>query len=205
MSASPQTLTLPQTTHPRHGQRLTLAEYFALPEGQPHYEYEDGELVQMNPPHGRHQQVLLHLASELLLHIRREKVGRLWPEIEVHLPQEQRVYIPDLVYLATEHLNRYSVEEGRIHGTPDLVVEILLPSTERRDRTTKMRAYQQSGLTWYWLVDPDELICQEYKWTPEGYLLAQSIPPGEAFTPHLFPGLSLDLAALLDEAVKPEE
>ncbi len=43
-------------------------------------------------------------------------------------------------------------------GVPDLAVEITSPSTERRDLTTKLRTYQEVGVPWYWLVDPDELI-----------------------------------------------
>jgi len=186
-------------------QRMTLEEYFALPEGPPNYEFEEGELVLMNPPHGRHQKLMMRLSHPLDDHVTRNHLGSLWPEIEVHLSEEGRVYIPDLVFLSADHLDRYSDADGRIHGVPDLVVEILSPSTERRDRTTKFRTYQQVGVPWYWLIDPDELIAQEYKLTPEGYLLAQSIPPGEAFAPGLFPGLTIDLAALMGETVKTEE
>ena len=48
---------------PRARARVTLAEYFALPEGQPNYELENGELIRMNPPHAKHQRVLLRLAA----------------------------------------------------------------------------------------------------------------------------------------------
>ena len=187
------------------GRRLTLEEFFAIPEGPPNVELEEGELIMTAQPHGRHQSLLLYLGAALIDHLRRNRVGRIWPEIDVHLPGEARVYVPDLVFLTSEHLDRYSDEDGRIHGVPDLVVEIISPSTERRDRTTKLRVYQQVGVAWYWLVDPDELIIQEYKLTPEGYLLAQSVPPGDAFTPGLFPGLTIDLAALMGETVKTEE
>ena len=176
--------------------RVTLAEYLALPEGQPNYEFEKGELIRMNPPHARHQDLLLALGSELRSYILRLKLGRIWPEIELRL-SGQRVYIPDLVFLATAHLDRYSDATGRLHGAPDLVVEILSPATRRRDRTSKLRAYQGAGVAWYWIVDPDSLWIEEYRYIPEGYVLAQSIPPGETFAPGLFPELRIDLAALL--------
>jgi len=186
-------------------QRMTLEEFFAIPEGPPKVELEEGELIVTAQPHGRHQTMLLRLGSVLDSQVTQNRLGRVWPEIDVHLPGEARVYVPDLVCLSSEHLDRYSDVDGRIHGVPDLVVEIISPSTERRDRTTKFRTYQQVGVPWYWLIDPDELIAQEYKLTPEGYLLAQSIPPGEAFAPGLFPGLTIDLAALMGETVKAEE
>ena len=186
-------------------QRMTLEEFFAIPEGPPYYEFEEGELIPTVKPHGRHQEVAAALIAELRPHIMKAKLGRLWPEIEVRLPGHTRVYAPDLVFLAAHHLDRYSDADGRIHGAPDLAVEILSPGTERRDRTTKLRAYQQAGVAWYWLVRPGDLWIEEYRLTPEGYVLAQAAPPGESFSPGLFPGLSIDLAALMGETVKTEE
>ena len=186
------------------GRRMTLEEFFAIPEGPPKVELEEGELIVTAQPSGRHQKVLLRLGRLIDGHVTQNQLGVVWPEIDVHLPGKARVYVPDLVFLASDHADRYSEQDGRIHGVPDLVVEIISPSTERRDRTTKFRAYQQAGVPWYWLADPDELIMQEYKLTPEGYLLAQSVPPGEMFIPGLFPGLSIDLAALMGVTVQPE-
>ena len=186
-------------------QRMTLEEFFAIPEGPPYYEFEEGELILMVKPHGRHQEVVLALGAALRSHVVQGKLGRVWPEIEVRLPGQARVYAPDLVFLSTDHLDRYSDTDGRIHGAPDLAVEILSPGTERRDRTTKFRAYQQAGVAWYWLVRPNDLWVEEYRLTPEGYVLAQTVPPGEPFVPGLFPGLTIDLAALMGETVKTKE
>ena len=178
---------------------VSLEEYFALPEGRPNYEYEEGELVLMNPPHGRHQELMLALGGEIRQHAIKMKLGRIWPELEVHLPKQRRVYIPDLVFLTTKHLNRYSTEGGRMVGVPDLVVEILSPGTAQRDRTHKLRVYQRAGVTWYWIVEPSDLTIEEYRLTPEGYLLAQSVAAGEVFSPGVFPELKIDLAALVGE------
>jgi Uma2 family endonuclease len=196
---TPTTLTPERATPAR--QQMTLAEFFQLPEGPPYYEFEQGELIPMPRPHARHQDIILALGAELRPHIVKEKRGRLWPEIEVHLPGENRVYVPDLVFLAADHLDRYADADGRIHGTPDLAVEVLSPGTERRDRTLKLRIYQRAGVKWYWLIYSDTLWIEEYRLTAEGYVLAQSVPPGESFAPGLFPGFILDLAALLGETV----
>jgi len=193
-----------KTVAPIPGRRMTLEEFFAIPEGPPKVELEEGELIVTAQPSGRHQKVLLRLGALIDGHVTQNELGAVWPEIDVHLPGEARVYVPDLVFLTLEHMDRYSGEDGRIHGVPDLAVEITSPSTERRDRTTKLRTYQDVGVPWYWLVDPDELIIQEYRLTTEGYLLAQSVPPGEAFEPGLFPSLSIDLAALMGETVSSE-
>ena len=181
-------------------QRMTLDEFFALPEGPPYYEFEQGDLIPMPRPHGRHQDIIMAIGAELRSHIIKEKLGRMWPEIEVNLPGENRVYVPDLVFLAAGHVERFSDADGRIHGVPDLVVEVLSPGAERRDRTVKLRAYQRAGVPWYWMVHSGDLWIEEYRLTFEGYVLAQSVPPGEPFLPGLFPALAIDLAALLGQA-----
>ncbi len=81
--------------------RLTLEEFWRIPEGPPNFESEDGELIAMVSPHGRHEEVLSALLEVLRPHIRRNKSGKIWPEIDVHLPEANRVYISDLVYLST--------------------------------------------------------------------------------------------------------
>ena len=97
-----------------------------------------------------------------------------------------------------------SPKDGKIHGTPDLMIEILSPSTQGRDRTAKRDAYRRAGVEWYWIVDADNLTIEEHKLTPDGYLITQSIGRGYKFAPGLFPELTIDLAELLDEPSIPE-
>lgn len=183
--------------------RLTLADYHALPEGPPYYEFEEGVLIPMNRPHAQHQAILLKFGSALDNHVTQNNLGHVWPEVEVDLTSG-RGYVPDVTFLATEHFNRLS-PQGFIAGAPDLVVEILSPNTARRDRTTKFRAYQEAGVVWLWLVDADDLLIEEYRLTPDGYLRAQTIAPGELFRPGLFPDLTLNLAELLGRPVPDSE
>lgn len=186
-------------------QPMTLHEFFDLPEGPPDYELEEGRLVAMPRPHERHQEILASLIAAIRPYLIGQKLGRIWPEVEVVLPDETYVYAPDLAYLSDEHLDRRSKTTGRIHGAPDLVVEILSPSTRRRDRSTKMKVYRTAGVPWYWLVEQDDLTIEELELTERGYLVAQTITAGHTFTPALFPELTIDLAALMGEIVTPEE
>ncbi len=192
------TLAPPWHPAPPAPPQLSLAEFLALPEAPPRYEFEEGNLILMPQPHSRHQQILTVLLVTLWSYIKAHAIGQIWPEIDVILPGATRVYVPDLVYLQAEHGDRHDEATGRIHGTPDLVVEILSPSTRLRDRTVKREAYQQAGVPWYWLVDQDDLTVEELELTPRGYLLTQVVPPGRSFHPALFPELAIDLAALLE-------
>jgi Uma2 family endonuclease len=117
-------------------------------------------------------------------------------EVDVYLP-DGRGYIPDLAYLATEHLNLLSPIDRKIHGAPDLVVEVT-SSTPARDRVHKFRVYFGNGVPWYWIIDSNTLAIEEYHATPQGYLRVASVAADEEFRPQLFPGLVLNLAAVLN-------
>jgi Uma2 family endonuclease len=187
----------PVATTPTATSTWTREAYRALPEDYPHYEWEDGELVEMPRPRLRHQEVIGQIYAALMSFLRANPLGKVWPEIEVDLT-ETETYIPDLTFLEAGHFDR--IEDGlRIVGAPDLVVEVLSPATAVRDRSTKLSAYQHAGVPWYWLVEADTLLISEYKNTPDGYLLTASVPPSQTFTPNLFPGFSLNLAALMGE------
>ena len=188
---------------PQRGQRMSLEEFRQLPESWPRWEFEAGEVKEVTAPTTRHQEVLTALLLVLRSHIRSQRLGRVWPEVNVELMLSTgpRVYIPDLVFLSQEHLHRH--QEGRIIGPPDLVVEITSPSTASRDHLTKLAVYHQAGVPWYWIVDAEELGIEEYQATPEGYLRTASVEPGQVFAPKLFPNLQIDLQTLLQE--EPEE
>jgi Uma2 family endonuclease len=177
-------------------QRMTLEEFQALPEGPPYYEYEEGELILVASPTPEHQDVVGELSHVLRRFVRQQQLGRVVMEVDVYLP-DGRGYIPDLAYLATEHLHLLSPTDRKIHGSPDLVVEVT-SSTAARDRVHKFRVYYDNGAPWYWIIDSNTLAIEEYHATPQGYLRTASIAVGEEFQPRLFPGLNMNLAALLD-------
>ncbi|MBX3058566.1 MAG: Uma2 family endonuclease [Anaerolineae bacterium] len=180
----------------RKGKVWTQAEFRLLPEGPPFFELEEGVLLEMARPRGRHQKIIGKVYSVISAHVEPNKLGEIWPEVEVDLTP-MITYVPDLSYLATEHLTRFA-NDIAIQGAPDLVVEVLSPSTAVRDKSRKLITYQKTAVPWYWLIDEDLLII-EYKNTPEGFLLTQIVAPPDPFTPQLFPGLTLNLAELMGE------
>src|SRR5207248_293166 len=104
------------------------------------------------------------------------------------------IYAPDLLFVAREHEDR--IRAGRVCGAPDLVVELASPSTVDRDRGSKFQAYYQAGVPWYWLIDPDTFLVEEYQHTAGGYLCTVTVPAGQVFQPRLFPGLEIDVQAI---------
>lgn len=178
--------------------KLSLAEFLAMPEDDTSpvkYELEFGELVEVTRPTWEHNELALELAHIIRSYVRAKGLGRVSGDILVILDEERDLsYAPDIVFVATEHLDR--IREGRVYGPPDLVVEILSPTTAHRDVGIKKRIYHAYGVQWYWVVDMERKTVEEYRWTEEGYLLTQVVLPDEVFQPKVFPGLTIDLKSL---------
>lgn len=107
---------------PPSKQLLTLADFDALPEGPPDYEFEGGRLIDMPRPHPRHQKIIMRLGAVFDEHISRAAIGAVWPEIDVQLSR-RRVYVPDLVYLAKDEHSAF-IEPLYLPGAVFVVVVI---------------------------------------------------------------------------------
>ena len=96
---------------------------------------------------------------------------------------------PDLVFIRKKHEKR--IQEKGIVGSPDLIVEILSPSTEKIDRTIKKKLYARYGVAEYWLVDTDNkyaeiLLLEKNNYKRKGIAT-------DTFQSDLFPGLTIEL------------
>ena len=170
--------------------RMSLVEFLAEDEDEigPKCELEYGGVIELMRPTFEHNELSGILSGILLPHIRANNLGRLSQDIIVVLDEDRELaYAPDLVFVAAEHLHR--IRDGRVYGAPDLVVEILSPSTASRDHLTKLDAYLKSGIPWYWI--------EEYRATDGGYLRTTTVESNDIFQPGIFPGLTIDLATLI--------
>jgi Uma2 family endonuclease len=183
--------------------RMTMREFQALPEGPPYYEFERGELIPMVSPTSRHQDLLFLLTRALKDFTLVQRLGRVFFDVDVYLPDDEHGYIPDISFLssARQHLHRETGDQ-KIHGAPDLIVELVSADTHR-DRVEKFRAYYENGVAWYWIVDSKDLTIEEHQWTPQGYLRTATVATGEDFRPKLFNGLVINLAAMLQASLPP--
>jgi Uma2 family endonuclease len=178
-------------------QPMTLEDYRSLPEGRPFHEFEEGRLIPMTSPTPEHQDILVELGHVLRRFVRDQRLGRVFAEVDVFLP-DGRGYIPDLTFLSAERMGLLSPDDRKIHGAPDLVVEITSSEPER-DRVHKFRVYYENGVPWYWIIDSQTLAIEEYQATPNGYLRVASVAAGEEFRPQRLPGLTVNLAALVGD------
>jgi Uma2 family endonuclease len=175
-------------------QGLTLEEFQRLPQGPPFYEFEQGEVILMSSPTLEHQDILGLLFAFLHAFLRKTRLGRIAMELDVYLP-DGRIYIPDLSFVAQQHIHLLSPIDQKIHGVPTMVAEIV-SNDAARDRIHKFQVYYENGVAWYWLVT-QSLEIEEYHWTPQGYVRTASLAQGEVFRPQVFPGLEIDLQEML--------
>jgi len=105
------------------------------------------------PPVLKHQDIVREILILLAL-IARQVGGKAYDSpIEVRL-DESNIFEPDVLYIKPDNLAIAQQDEKRIIGAPNLVVEVLSPSTARFDRQEKYHAYERHGVDEYWIVDP---------------------------------------------------
>lgn len=175
--------------------RLTIEDWLALPEGPPFYELEDGRLIEVPSPRREHQKILAHLTVLLDNFATEHDLGTVVMDVDVALPTGVG-YIPDIAFISKDREEELLAPDGKVHGAPDLVVEITSPTTKKRDRVNKFRNYWRAGVRWLWLVDSEDLTIEEYKWTEEGYLCVNLADKGEEFESKALPGLKFNLVEL---------
>jgi Uma2 family endonuclease len=135
---------------------LTVADLDAFPEDDGNrYELIGGELFVSRAPGISHQSVLHNLQMEFGLYLRANPIGRLVPGAGAIFSDYDAV-IPDLAFVRKERWDEVVTGE-KFTGALDLVIEILSPGTQNRQRdlTAKRRLYGKYGVTEYWIIDSE--------------------------------------------------
>lgn len=175
----------------------SIAEYLAMPEGAPYYQFINGEAIEMPAPILLHQQIITNLTIYVGLFIKQHKLGILYPApIDVYFT-ETDYFQPDLVFVSNE---RSEILENRknIKGAPDLVVEVLSPSTGYYDLSHKKTVYEQEGVREYWLVYPNELRIEVLQNTDDGFILLNQARKTGVVRSAVLEGFSLDIAEIFE-------
>jgi Uma2 family endonuclease len=140
----------------------TYEEFARLPDDGNRYEVIAGELYVTPGPETPHQVVSSRFHIELgIFTTRQHKLGEvLYAPVDV-LFGEGDYLEPDMVVLLNEH-RHYRTRRG-IEGPPDLVIEILSPSTASQDRGIKRERYAHFGVPEYWIIDPERRRVEVYR------------------------------------------
>ena len=157
----------------------TLEEVHSLPDDGNKYELVRGELFVTPPPTYTHDTVAARLLRLLGPYVEEHGLGLVYVPRAVMRFQGSEVE-PDLMVRALHPGEHPDWDDAPI---PILIVEILSPSTRRRDQVKKRSLYMDAGVAEYWMVDPERrsitavrvghadvvaLENETMRWSPEG-------------------------------------
>lgn len=175
---------------PQGAFKLTIDEYRELPRDGKRYQLIEGEIDVTPAPRPRHQLIVGRVFAALHAFGQTGAGLAFVSPVDVVL-DEHSVVQPDLLFVRPG--NREIVHDDALHGAPDLVVEVLSPSTRRTDVLVKARLYARFGVPAYWIVDPDLDRLEAFRLEEGAYSLKASATSPDVFRPADFPGLELAL------------
>jgi len=176
--------------------KVTFEEFRQFPVDGKRYELVRGEVHVTPAPATRHQFTVQNLAGSLGPHVIKNNLGEvLTAPLDVRLG-EDTVFEPDLIFISNARAG--IIQEDWIAGAPDLVVEVLSPSTAGYDRATKLPMYAESGVSEFWIIDSQAKTVEVLKLQGKKYFMDATLAGDQILTSDLFPGWQLPLRDLFD-------
>ena len=176
---------------------MTAEKFFQLPEGPPYFELIDGDLYMSPSPLRLHQRILLSIAHDLQGFLDDQPLGEIYISPSDVVFGQNVVLNPDLYYVRNEH--RSILKDHGATGAPDLVVEILSPSTASRDVGRKREIYAESGVEEFWVVAPKTRTVEIYRLRENPTQPVVMLSDTDTLTSALFPGWNLAIADVFRE------
>lgn len=163
---------------PAEKARYTYADCLTWEEKE-RIEIIDGEVFLMAAPTSIHQEISMEISRQLANFLEGKRC-RVYPApFDVRLfekngdaPEDvDTVVEPDISVVC----DKSKIDMRGCKGAPDLVVEILSPSTQRYDQLVKLNLYQRAGVREYWIVDPENRIIRVMLQADDGTLRPHEI------------------------------
>jgi Uma2 family endonuclease len=186
-SADSQVAPLASPVHPPA--KLGYREYCCFPDDGRRHEIIDGDHYVNPAPSTYHQTVSRRLQHQLYTQIELTGRGVVYnAPVDVQLTDHDIIQ-PDLVVVLTSRMQM--ITPTKIKGVPDLIVEILSPSTASNDATLKKQLYERVGVAEYWIVDPDNHTVEQLVLADGRY---ERRPAADAIPLSILEGVAVRLA-----------
>lgn len=176
--------------------KLTYEDYLVLPDDGKRYEILTGDLFVTPAPTPRHQSISKEIEFYLITCLEKKGMGKVF-----HAPidvvfAEDTIAQPDIIFIEKERL--HIVGERFIQGAPDLIIEILSPSTRRRDMRAKPALYARFNVPHYWIVDPDLDYIELLQLKEGRYISIAEFSKPDILICEAFAGLRIPLAEVFN-------
>jgi Uma2 family endonuclease len=171
---------------------FTYEDLQKMPDDGRRYELIGGVIVVSPSPNQAHQELAWRLSVEIQAVVRANNLGRAYfAPFDVRISPHDVVQ-PDLLFVSRDRLG--IMRDNYVDGAPDLVVEILSPSTRTRDEGEKLALYAAAGVREYWLVDPQDKTFRALALDADRYQLITA--EGSVVGSRVLEGLKIDVSAL---------
>ncbi len=118
----------------------------------------NGNTIMISPPTSKHQEILMELSRQIANFLEGKSCKVFPAPFEVRLLEQDKEKPEDVDTVAepdvTAICNKNKIDKHGCKGAPDMVIEIISPSTRRHDRLVKLNLYQRAEVGEYWIVDP---------------------------------------------------
>jgi Uma2 family endonuclease len=176
---------------------LTAEDLASLPDDGNRYELIGGQLIVSPSPSMRHQDISFELAGAIYAYLKQSGAGKGYSApADVHLSPHDVVQ-PDILVVLRGHLG--IVQKNGIFGAPDLVVEILSPSSIETDFLRKSKLYERSGVREYWIVNPESEIVSVQTLEGDRFVVAGDYGRNDTLTSTVLDGFTLDLTSIFPD------
>ncbi len=177
--------------------RYTVADIYDLPDGE-RAEIIDGRWHAMAPPSRVHQRIVQQLSYSLESYIRGNggDCQVYTAPFAVFLKDDDQNYLePDISVICDKN----KLDDKGCHGAPDIVMEVLSPSTRDRDLGIKLYLYRESGVREYWAINPEIGATTVYSFSleDENAEIINQLPFDAEAASHVFEGFSVKISELL--------
>ena len=173
--------------------KFTVHDYMATSDDE-RYELIEGELLTPPSPTSEHQLTTKRLLKLLDDFVLENDLGEVWMAPFDVILSEHNVLQPDILFISKEHM---AMVTDRVRGAPDLVIEVLSPGSEARDRVVKATVYARYGVREYCLVDPTVRTVEVRTLGQAGFERAGLYEPDGELQSSVLPGLRLPVRRIL--------
>jgi len=188
-----------RNTEKHDEKRYSYADYLNWPNDE-RFELIDGVIHNMNAPLRVHQKTVTELTKQLAIFFTGKTCEVYVAPFDVRLPKHAKtedeifdVVQPDLSVIC----DQAKLDDKGCLGAPDLIVEVLSPSTSSKDHIKKRALYERSGVREYWLVSPEERIVWVYELVKGQYQKPEIYNDQDKIASGLFPDLVVEVKTIL--------
>ena len=176
---------------PSPGKRMTFEEFLEAEFDHHHYEWVDGEAIEMAAVDFKHADLRDWLVSVLRYVADDRGLGKVTGEpFLMKASDDLPGRSPDIVFIRTERVSL--IDRDTLRGPADVVIEVASPGTRSLDRTKKFREYEAGGVGEYWIVDPHRQTA-EFFVLQNGSLIPGEVDENQNYRTPLFPGVWFNL------------